>query len=48
MGGIEQNTDIPAGMEFIPSSVPDGEVTFQVSSTAPSKFPSCIYYCKWF
>ena len=38
MGGIEENTEIPAGMEFIPSSVPDGQVEFQVSSTAPSKF----------
>jgi hypothetical protein len=38
MGGIEENTDIPAGMEFIPSSVPDGEITFQVSSTSPGTF----------
>ena len=26
MGGIEQSEDIPAGMEFVPSSVPDGEI----------------------
>lgn len=29
-GGIEQNTDIPEGMEFIPSSVPDGEYEMRV------------------
>jgi hypothetical protein len=33
-GGIEQSTEIPAGMEFIPSSVPDGEFTMQVASGA--------------
>jgi hypothetical protein len=32
-GGIEENTDIPAGMEFIPSSVPDGEYQFNVASS---------------
>jgi hypothetical protein len=31
-GGIEQSSEIPAGMEFIPSSVPDGEVTMQVAA----------------
>jgi len=29
-GGIEIHTDIPEGMEFIPSSVPDGEVDMRV------------------
>lgn len=34
MGGIEEASDIPAGMEFIPSSVPDGELEMgQVSSS---------------
>ena len=32
-GGIDQATDIPAGMEFIPSSVPDGEYSFNVASS---------------
>mmetsp|Transcript_7576 Transcript_7576/g.10301 ORF Transcript_7576/g.10301 Transcript_7576/m.10301 type:complete len:231 (-) Transcript_7576:130-822(-) len=34
MGGIEQNTDIPAGMEFIPSSVPDGTVEMNVAASS--------------
>jgi hypothetical protein len=33
-GGIEQATEIPDGMEFIPSSVPDGEYEFQVASSS--------------
>jgi len=32
-GGIEMDSDIPADMEFIPSSVPDGSHEFQVAST---------------
>jgi hypothetical protein len=32
-GGITVDPNIPAGMEFVPASVPDGEFTFQVSST---------------
>lgn len=36
-GGIELPADIPAGMEFIPSSVPDGEYTFQVAASGPGK-----------
>mmetsp|Transcript_21738 Transcript_21738/g.53709 ORF Transcript_21738/g.53709 Transcript_21738/m.53709 type:complete len:150 (-) Transcript_21738:5104-5553(-) len=32
-GGIEMDSDIPAGMEFVPSSVPDGSYEFQVAST---------------
>ena len=31
-GGIEQSSEIPAGMEFTPSSVPDGEFGFNVGS----------------
>jgi hypothetical protein len=34
MGGIEQATDIPAGMQFIPSSVPDGEYFMNVASSS--------------
>jgi hypothetical protein len=34
MGGIEDVTDIPAGMEFTMSSVPDGEFTMQVAGTS--------------
>lgn len=34
MGGIEVSSDIPAGMEFIPSSVPDGEYTFTVAASS--------------
>jgi len=34
MGGIEENSDIPAGMEFIPSSVPDGEYSFDVAASS--------------
>jgi hypothetical protein len=38
MGGIEQNSEIPAGMEFIPSSVPDGDYQFNVASTGPGEY----------
>ena len=33
IGGIVIDPNIPAGMEFIPSSVPDGQVMFDVAST---------------
>ena len=33
-GGIDVASDIPAGMEFIPSSVPDGEYSFNVASSS--------------
>ena len=33
-GGINMNPDIPEGMEFIPSSVPDGEFAFNIPSTS--------------
>mmetsp|Transcript_7955 Transcript_7955/g.14718 ORF Transcript_7955/g.14718 Transcript_7955/m.14718 type:complete len:195 (-) Transcript_7955:2526-3110(-) len=32
-GGITVDPNIPADMEFIPSSVPDGEIGFSVAST---------------
>jgi len=34
MGGIEDATDIPAGMAFVASSVPDGAFGFQVASSS--------------
>lgn len=34
MGGIEEASEIPAGMEFTPSSVPDGEFTMQVAGSS--------------
>mmetsp|Transcript_4072 Transcript_4072/g.4634 ORF Transcript_4072/g.4634 Transcript_4072/m.4634 type:complete len:220 (+) Transcript_4072:92-751(+) len=37
MGGIEVETEIPAGMEFIPSSVPDGEFAYQVAASSSGK-----------
>jgi len=33
-GGIEQASEIPAGMEFIPSSVPDGEIVMDVAASS--------------
>ena len=33
-GGINLSPDIPDGMEFIPSSVPDGEYAFNIPSTS--------------
>jgi hypothetical protein len=35
-GGITVDPNIPAGMEFIPSSVPDGEIAYNVASTTAS------------
>lgn len=37
MGGIETASDIPAGMEFVMSSVPDGEFTMDVASSSSGK-----------
>ena len=34
MGGIEENTDIPDGMEFVMSSVPDAEVAMDVAASS--------------
>jgi len=33
MGGIEVATDVPAGTEFIPSSVPDGQLSMNVAAS---------------
>jgi hypothetical protein len=38
MGGIEQNTEIPAGMEFVVSGAPDGEFAFQCSANGPGMY----------
>mmetsp|Transcript_31701 Transcript_31701/g.48255 ORF Transcript_31701/g.48255 Transcript_31701/m.48255 type:complete len:157 (+) Transcript_31701:85-555(+) len=39
-GGIELSEEIPAGMEFIPSSVPDMTVDFQIGSSSDGmEFP---------
>eukprot|EP00957_Ditylum_brightwellii_P035469 2688985-Ditylum_brightwellii.AAC.1 len=37
-GGIELSEDIPEGMEFIPSSVPDGTVEMNVAATSGEFF----------
>lgn len=37
-GGIELSSEIPAGMEFIPSSVPDMTVDLQIASSSDGKF----------
>ena len=34
MGGIEEASEIPAGMEFVMSSVPDGEMAMDVASNS--------------
>lgn len=34
MGGIEANTEIPAGMEFVPATRADGEFTFTVAASS--------------
>jgi len=34
MGGIDEASEIPEGMEFVPSSVPDGEFTMNVASNS--------------
>jgi hypothetical protein len=33
MGGIQQASEIPAGMQFIPSSVPDFTINLQVAAS---------------
>lgn len=37
-GGIETASGIPAGMQFIPSAMPDGEFSFQVASSGSGKW----------
>lgn len=37
IGGIESASEIPAGMQFIPSSVPDGELVMDVASSSTGK-----------
>ena len=49
-GGINLSPDIPEGMEFIPSSVPDGEYSFNIPSTSSGESltvevkPVCMTY----
>jgi hypothetical protein len=38
MGGIAENTEIPAGMTFVASSVPDGKLEFQVAGSSSGKY----------
>lgn len=42
MGGIDINTEIPAGMKFIPSSVPDGTLEFQVAGSGSGESMFCF------
>jgi hypothetical protein len=48
-GGIEQASEIPAGMEFIASSVPDQTIEFNVASSSAGKYillyAWCCYRC---
>jgi hypothetical protein len=37
-GGIQVSDEIPPGMEFIPSSVPDQTLEFNVASSSGGKF----------
>uniref|UniRef100_A0A6T6HXD6 Uncharacterized protein n=1 Tax=Craspedostauros australis TaxID=1486917 RepID=A0A6T6HXD6_9STRA len=54
MGGIEENSEIPAGMEFVPSSVPDGEFQMNVASQASGEIltieckPVCMTFEDYF
>ena len=53
-GGINLSPDIPAGMQFIPSSVPDGEYTMNVASSGSGETltiavkPVCMTYEDYF
>ena len=37
MGGIAVASEIPADMEFIPSSVPDGHIEIMCAASTPGK-----------
>jgi hypothetical protein len=43
MGGIEEASEIPAGMEFVASSVPDGSVDMQVASNSKGELECCCF-----
>uniref|UniRef100_A0A7S1ZF96 Uncharacterized protein n=1 Tax=Ditylum brightwellii TaxID=49249 RepID=A0A7S1ZF96_9STRA len=52
-GGIELSEDIPEGMEFIPSSVPDGTVEMNVAATSGAEYelavaPVCMTFEDYF
>jgi hypothetical protein len=42
MGGIEEASEIPPGMEFVMSSVPDGSVDMQVASNSKSELKTLL------
>lgn len=44
MGGIEEASEIPAGMEFVMSSVPDGSFEMQVASNSKGEYCSSLYH----
>ena len=50
MGGIEEASEIPADMQFVPSSVPDGTIKFQVAASGAGRSevisvkPVCMTY----
>lgn len=50
MGGIQVETEIPAGVEFVASSVPDGNLEYQVPASGSAKSfdveikPFCMSY----
>jgi hypothetical protein len=54
MGGIEMAEGIPEGMQFIPSSVPDGEIHMNVASSSSGQSmellvkPVCMTYEDFF
>ena len=45
MGGIDEASEIPAGMEFVMSSVPDGSVDMQVASNSKGEFQRLVLFC---
>jgi hypothetical protein len=47
MGGIETASEIPAGMTFIPSSVPDGVIEMNVASSSSGKSKWSMELDKW-
>ena len=43
MGGIEEASEIPTGMEFVMSSVPDGSLEMQVASNSKGELNKLLY-----
>jgi hypothetical protein len=44
-GGVTVSSEIPPGMQFIPSSVPDGVVEFTVGSTSGTYMRTYMHTC---